>query len=115
MATDSLTEQPAREGAVWERSRWLGLAVIGIGFAAVVTALTAINVALPSAQNEMHFTTADRQWVVTAYTLAFGSLLLAGGRLVDLFGQKTTFLVGLFGFAAVSAVGGASVSFGMLV
>jgi EmrB/QacA subfamily drug resistance transporter len=115
VATDPLTDQPVRERAVRERSRWLVLAVIGIGFAAVVTALTAINVALPSAQHEMQFTTADRQWVVTAYTLAFGSLLLAGGRLVDLFGQKTTFLVGLLGFAAVSAVGGASVNFGMLV
>jgi EmrB/QacA subfamily drug resistance transporter len=110
-----LTDRLARERAVRERSRWLVLAMIGIGFAAVVTALTAINVALPSAQHEMQFTTADRQWVVTAYTLAFGSLLLAGGRLVDLFGQKTTFLVGLLGFAAVSAVGGASVNFGMLV
>ncbi|HXC77751.1 MAG TPA: MFS transporter [Candidatus Acidoferrum sp.] len=115
MATDPLTDRLVRERAVRERSRWLVLAVIGIGFAAVVTALTAINVALPSAQHEMQFTTADRQWVVTAYTLAFGSLLLAGGRLVDLFGQKTTFLVGLLGFAAVSAVGGASVNFGMLV
>jgi EmrB/QacA subfamily drug resistance transporter len=115
MATDALTDQPVRERAVRERSRWLALAVIGIGFAAVVTALTAINVALPSAQRAMHFTTADRQWVVTAYTLAFGSLLLAGGRLVDLLGQKTTFLAGLLGFAAVSAVGGASVNFGMLV
>jgi MFS family permease len=115
VATDPLTGALVRERAVRERSRWLALAVIGVGFAAVVTALTAINVALPSAQNEMHFTTADRQWVVTAYTLAFGSLLLAGGRLVDLFGQKTTFLVGLLGFAAVSAVGGASVNFSMLV
>ena len=113
MATDALTDQ--RERAVRERSRWLTLAVIGIGFAAVVTALTAINVALPSAQRAMHFTTADRQWVVTAYTLAFGSLLLAGGRLVDLLGKKTTFLAGLLGFAGVSAVGGASVNFGMLV
>lgn len=115
MATDPLTGALVRERAVRERSPWLALAVIGVGFAAVVTALTAINVALPSAQNEMHFTTADRQWVVTAYTLAFGSLLLAGGRLVDLFGQKATFLVGLLGFAAVSVVGGASVNFGMLV
>ena len=115
MATDALTEQPAQERAASERSRWLALAVIGIGFASVVTALTAINVALPSAQLAMHFTTADRQWVVTAYTLAFGSLLLAGGKLVDLLGQKTTFLAGLLGFAAVSALGGASVDFGMLV
>jgi EmrB/QacA subfamily drug resistance transporter len=115
MATDALTDQLVRGRAVRERSRWLTLVVIGIGFATVVTALTAINVALPSAQLAMHFTTADRQWVITAYTLAFGSLLLAGGRLVDLLGHKTTFLAGLLGFAAVSAVGGASVNFGMLV
>jgi MFS family permease len=115
MPTDALTDQLIRGRAVRERSRWLALVVIGIGFATVVTALTAINVALPSAQLAMHFSTADRQWVITAYTLAFGSLLLAGGRLVDLLGQKTTFLAGLLGFAAVSAVGGASVNFGMLV
>jgi EmrB/QacA subfamily drug resistance transporter len=115
MATDALTEQSARERTVRERSRWLALAVIGIGFATVITALTAINVALPSAQLAMHFTTVDRQWVITAYTLAFGSLLLAGGRLVNLLGQKATFLAGLLGFALASGVGGASVNFGMLV
>ena len=115
MAADALTDNVVRERAARERSRWLALAVIGVGFATVVTALTAINVALPSAQLAMRFTTADRQWVITAYTLAFGSLLLAGGRLVNLLGQKVTFLAGLLGFAAVSAVGGASVNFGMLV
>jgi MFS family permease len=57
----------------------------------------------------------DRQWVVTAYALAFGSLLLLGGRLGDLIGRKITFLAGTFGFAAASAVGGAATSFGMLV
>jgi EmrB/QacA subfamily drug resistance transporter len=97
------------------RRRWLGLAVIGTAQLMVVLDLTVMNVALPSAQRALHFTTADRQWVVTAYTLAFGSLLLAGGRLADLFGRKTTFLVGLVGFAGVSAVGGASVDFAMLV
>ena len=59
--------------------------------------------------------TVDRQWVVTAYTLAFGSLLLLGGRLADLLGRKVTFLTGLAGFAGVSAVGGASVNFTMLI
>jgi MFS family permease len=57
----------------------------------------------------------DRQWVVTAYTLACGSLLLLGGRLADLAGRKVTFLAGLVGFAGISAVGGASVNFAMLV
>jgi EmrB/QacA subfamily drug resistance transporter len=95
--------------------RWLALGVIGIAQLMVVLDLTVMNIALPSAQHALHFTTADRQWVVTAYSLAFGSLLLVGGRLGDLIGRRTTFLVGLVGFAGVSAVGGASVDFPMLV
>ncbi|HEY2263016.1 MAG TPA: MFS transporter [Streptosporangiaceae bacterium] len=98
-----------------ERRRWLVLGVIGIAQLMVVLDVTVMNIALPSAQRALHFGTADRQWVVTAYTLAFGSLLLLGGRLADLFGRKVTFLVGLAGFAGVSAIGGASVSFPMLV
>jgi EmrB/QacA subfamily drug resistance transporter len=76
--------------------------------------VTVMNIALPSAQRALHFSTVDRQWVVTAYTLAFGSLLLFGGRLGDLLGRKVTFMVGLLGFAGVSAIGGASVNFAML-
>ena len=76
---------------------------------------TIVNIALPSAQRALGFSTADRQWVVTAYALAFGSLLLLGGRLGDLIGRKVTFLAGALGFAAASAVGGAATSFGMLV
>src|SRR6476659_1828003 len=97
------------------RRRWLALGVIGIAQLMVVLDLTVMNIALPSAQRALHFTTADRQWVVTAYSLAFGSLLLAGGKLADLLGRRTTFLAGLLGFAGVSAVGGASVNFAMLV
>jgi EmrB/QacA subfamily drug resistance transporter len=97
------------------RGRWLVLAVIGIAQLMVVLDLTVMNIALPSAQRALHFTTADRQWVVTAYSLAFGSLLLAGGKLGDLIGRRTTFLVGLLGFAGVSAAAGASVNFAMLV
>ncbi len=97
------------------RRRWLILGVIGIAQLMVVLDLTVMNIALPSAQRALHFTTVDRQWVVTAYTLAFGSLLLLGGRLADLLGRKTTFLTGLVGFAGVSAIGGASVNFTMLV
>jgi EmrB/QacA subfamily drug resistance transporter len=81
----------------------------------VVLDVTVMNIALPSAQRALNFSTVDRQWVLTAYTLAFGSLLLLGGRLSDLFGRKTTFLIGLVGFAGVSAIGGASVNFTMLV
>jgi EmrB/QacA subfamily drug resistance transporter len=95
--------------------RWLILGVIGIAQLMVVLDATIMNIALPSAQRALHFSTVDRQWVVTAYTLAFGSLLLLGGRLADLLGRKVTFLTGLVGFAGVSAIGGASVNFTMLV
>ena len=78
-----------------QRRRWLILAVIGIAQLMVVLDVTVMNIALPSAQRALHFTTVDRQWVVTAYTLSFGSLLLLGGRLSDLFGRKVTFLIGL--------------------
>jgi EmrB/QacA subfamily drug resistance transporter len=97
------------------RRRWLILGVIGLAQLMVVLDLTVMNIALPTAQRALHFTTVDRQWVVTAYALTFGSLLLLGGRLADLLGRKVTFLVGLAGFAGVSAVGGASVNFAMLV
>ena len=82
-----------------ERRRWLILGVIGIAQLMVVLDVTVMSIALPSAQRALHFTTVDRQWVVTAYTLAFGSLLLLGGRLADLLGRKVTFLIGLVGFA----------------
>jgi EmrB/QacA subfamily drug resistance transporter len=95
--------------------RWVILGVIGLAQLMVVLDITVMNIALPSAQRALGFTTVDRQWVVTAYTLAFGSLLLPGGRLADLLGRKVTFLTGLAGFAVVSAVGGASVNFAMLV
>jgi EmrB/QacA subfamily drug resistance transporter len=101
--------------SAWDRRRWLVLGVIGLAQLMVVLDLTVMNIALPSAQRALHFTAVDRQWVVTAYTLAFGSLLLLGGRLADLLGRKVTFLAGLAGFAGVSAIGGASVNFAMLV
>ncbi|HEY6294664.1 MAG TPA: MFS transporter [Streptosporangiaceae bacterium] len=98
-----------------DRRRWYILGVIGLAQLMVVLDVTVMNIALPSAQRALNFTTADRQWVVTAYTLAFGSLLLLGGRLSDLLGRKVTFMIGLAGFAGVSAIGGASVSFTMLI
>src|SRR5260221_10505967 len=100
--------------SVWDRRRWLTLGVIGIAQLMIVLDVTVMNIALPSAQHALRFTTVDRQWVVTAYTLAFGSLLLPGGRLADLFGRKVTFLAGLAGFAVVSAIGGPSVRFSIL-
>jgi EmrB/QacA subfamily drug resistance transporter len=95
--------------------KWLILAVVGLAQLMVVLDGTIVNIALPSAQADLGFTNDNRQWIVTAYSLAFGSLLLLGGRLSDIFGRKTTFIIGLIGFAAVSALGGASQSFGMLV
>jgi len=89
--------------------------VISIAQLMVVLDLTVMNIALPSAQRGLRFTTSDRQWVFTAYALTFGSLLLLGGRLADLLGRKVTFMTGLIGFAGVSAIGGASVNFPMLV
>ncbi len=95
--------------------RWLILGVIAIAQLMVVLDATIVNIALPSAQQDLGFGDDARQWVVTAYALAFGSLLLIGGRLGDLFGRKWAFIGGLIGFAVASAVGGAADSFGVLV
>src|SRR5215211_6952034 len=95
--------------------RWWILAVIGIAQLMVVLDATIVNIALPSAQETLGFGDADRQWVVTGYALAFGSLLLLGGRLGDVFGRKRAFVAGLLGFAAASAIGGAAQSFEVLV
>nr|WP_308012189.1 MFS transporter [Streptomyces acidipaludis] len=118
MASRSTTPAAGPEAAgatAADPKRWWILAVIATAQLMVVLDLTVMNLALPSAQRSLHFTTADRQWVVTAYALSFGSLLLFCGRLADLIGRKTTFLTGLVGFATASAVGGASVDFSMLV
>lgn len=106
---------PSAEAAEDSRRRWLILAVVCTAYLMNTLDLTVMNLALPSAQEALGFTDADRQWIVTAYALTFGSLLLFFGRLSDLFGRKETFLVGVAGFAVASAVGGAATSFGMLV
>src|SRR5665213_2089326 len=97
------------------RQRWWILAVLAISQLMVILDGTIVNIALPTAQHALHFSNADRQWIVTAYSLAFGSLLLFGGRIGDIFGRKRALLIGLVGFAVASAIGGASVSFPMLV
>jgi EmrB/QacA subfamily drug resistance transporter len=96
------------------QKRWLILAVIGVAQLMVVLDATIVNIALPSAQADLGFSNDARQWIITAYALAFGSLLLLGGKLGDLFGRKWAFIGGLLGFAVASAVGGAATSFGML-
>ena len=95
--------------------RWLILFVIALAQLMVVLDATIVNIALPSAQEALQFSDDGRQWIVTAYALAFGSLLLLGGRIGDLLGRKRTFVVGLLGFAAASALGGLAQSFGVLV
>ena len=95
--------------------RWLILGVVCLGQLMVVLDATVVNIALPTAQHDLAFSNADRQWVVTAYSLAFGGLLLFGGRLSDLFGRKRMLIIGMVGFAAASALGGAAVGFGMLL
>ena len=111
---------PSVTSAVQERRaapgdrRWLVLVVVAIAQLMVVLDSTIVNIALPSAQQALGFPNSDRQWVVTAYSLAFGSLLLVGGRLGDMYSRKWVFITGLIGFAIASAIGGAAVSFGML-
>src|SRR3954453_16016670 len=95
--------------------RWLILALIATAQLMIVLDLTIVNIALPSAQQDLGFSNDQRQWIITAYALAFGSLLLLGGMLGDLFGRKWAFIGGLFGFAAASAAGGAAGAFGRVV
>ncbi|MFF0585299.1 MFS transporter [Streptomyces sp. NPDC003781] len=95
--------------------RWWILAMIGLAQLMVVLDATIVNIALPSAQADLGFSDGNRTWIVTAYSLAFGSLLLLGGRIADLFGRKPAFLVGVGGFAIASAIAGAATNFEMLV
>jgi EmrB/QacA subfamily drug resistance transporter len=97
-----------------ENHRWLVLGIVSIAQLMIVLDVTIMNIALPSAQHDLGFSNDLRQWVVTAYSLAFGSLLLVGGRLSDIFGRKVTFTIGLTGFAIASAFGGAAQNFAWL-
>lgn len=112
---------PARSGALPvdaanepDPQRWAILAVVVVAQLMVVLDASIVTVALPSAQHSLHISVANRQWVITAYMLAFGGLLLLGGRIADYGGRKRMFAVGLIGFAAASALGGMAVSQGML-
>jgi EmrB/QacA subfamily drug resistance transporter len=93
------TEEP-------DPKRWLALAVLAAAQLMIILDASIVNIALPSAQKDLGISNADRQWVVTAYTLAFGGLLLLGGRIADYTGRKRTFIIGLLGFAGASALGG---------
>ncbi|WUI75715.1 MFS transporter [Streptomyces sp. NBC_00400] len=94
--------------------RWWALVVIAIAQLMVVLDASIVNIALPSAQRDLGMSDANRQWVITAYTLAFGGLLLLGGRIADMVGRKKTFMIGLVGFAIASGLGGAATGSGLL-
>lgn len=95
--------------------RWAALLFISIAQLMVFLDSAVMNIALPSAQDALHFSDGGRQWVITAYGLAFGGLLILGGRLSDLLGRKRTFTIGLVGFALASALGGAATNLGVLL
>ena len=95
--------------------RWWVLAVAALAQLVVVLDATIVNIALPTAQASLGFSNDNRQWLVTGYALAFGALLLLGGRLSDLFGRRLMFTIGLIGFGAASALGGSATSFGLLL
>ncbi|GMA25197.1 MFS transporter [Luteimicrobium album] len=102
------------ESAAGHPRRWAALAVIAVAQLMLLLDTSIMNIALPSAARDLGISDADRQWAITAYTLAFGGLLLLGGRVADYVGRKRTLVVALVGFAATSALGGAATSGGML-
>ena len=106
---------PEPSPATGVRRPWLALAFICLAQLMIVLDATVVNIALPSAQHALGVSDGDRQWVITAYTLAFGGLLLLGGRIADYTGRRRTFLIGLLGFAGASALGGAAPDFGVLL
>jgi EmrB/QacA subfamily drug resistance transporter len=117
--TSTLPKSPTRatSSAVGasHAKRWWVLAVLGVAQLMVVLDATVVTIALPTAQLDLGFSDNARQWIVTAYALAFGSLLLLGGRIADVLGRKWVLIIGLVGFALASAVGGAAVNVGMLI
>lgn len=114
--TDSGTAPQQGEPAVTglDPRRWLALGIIAVAQLMIVLDASIVNIALPSAQRDLGISDANRQWVVTAYTLAFGGLLLLGGRIADFVGRKRTFVIGLLGFAVASALGGVASSSALL-
>jgi EmrB/QacA subfamily drug resistance transporter len=112
-ATVKTSEAPLATGPT--RAHWWTLVIIAGAQLMVVLDTTIMIIALPSAQRSLGFSNADRQWVVTAYTLAFGGLLLLGGRISDMIGPKRALIIGVIGFALASAIGGASQTTLMLI
>ena len=117
MATASI-EPTARtirtDAGEQDPKRFRALAVIGIAQLMIVLDASVVTIALPSAQKALHISVANRQWALTAYTLAFGGLLLIGGRVADFMGRKRMFIISLLGFAGASALGGLAQNSAML-
>jgi MFS family permease len=111
---EALNEEPTDATSGLDPRRWLALGVIAVAQLMIILDASIVNIALPSAQVDLGISDADRQWVVTAYTLAFGGLLLLGGRIADFVGRKRTFIIGLIGFAGASALGGVAGTAGLL-
>ncbi|RKS71403.1 EmrB/QacA subfamily drug resistance transporter [Motilibacter peucedani] len=114
MTSNTTSVAPAQTADAPDPRRWIALGVIAVAQLMVVLDASIVNIALPSAQKDLGITDANRQWVITAYTLAFGGLLLLGGRIADYAGRKRAFIVGLLGFAGASAIGGVAANQGML-
>src|SRR5687767_2879918 len=111
--TDTLAETPATQGG--GRSRWVALYVLCVGMLMIVLDVTVVNVALPAIQDDLGFSSASLAWVVNAYLIAFGGLLLLAGRLGDLVGRRTIFIAGLAVFTVASFLCGVADSQWMLV
>jgi EmrB/QacA subfamily drug resistance transporter len=99
-------ELPDARADAPDPKRWFAMAVIVVSQLLIVLDATVVNIALPTVQKALRISSADRQWALTAYTLAFGGLLLLGGRIADYTGRKRAFIIGLLGFATASALGG---------
>src|SRR5436190_332903 len=113
MSINDITER-MQTAASKRDHRWLALAIIGVAQLMIILDASIVTIALPDAAKDLGISDADRQWVMTAYTLAFGGLLLLGGRIADYYGRKRTFLIGLLGFAGASALGGFAQTSGQL-
>ncbi|MEZ0095318.1 MFS transporter [Streptacidiphilus sp. EB129] len=113
--TDAPEVPGAEAGSPPNPRRWAALTFIGLAQLMIVLDMTIVNIALPSAQKALAISDGNRQWIITAYTLAFGSLLFLGGRIADYTGRRRAFMIGLIGFAGASALGGASPNFGTLL
>ncbi|KOG33565.1 MFS transporter [Streptomyces resistomycificus] len=110
-----MSETAVKAPGVPDANRWKALTFIALAQLMVVLDATIVNIALPSAQQDLGISDGNRQWVITAYALAFGGLLLFGGRIADLWGRKRTFVAGLIGFAGASALGGAATNEAMML